>query len=292
MNRVYKVVGMSKQNFRQRMDSFLVIEEEKAQLRRIIIQIREDHPTMGAKVMYHMIRPACMGRDRFINFYNEEGLRVKKMRNYRKTTNSNGVIRFPNLLETFELTGVNQVFVSDITYYEMGNRFNYLTFIMDLYSRKIKGYAASITLSTEDTTIPAIKMVLKTMPRGKKSIFHSDGGGQYYSKEFLALTKERFNNSMCETVYENAHAERVNGTIKNGYVKPTYPKNFRQLTRALKNAVNKYNDHRPHQSLGLLTPSQFEEKSINYPLNLKKLTKEKRNKKENSYNCNNMFNNS
>jgi len=290
MNRLFKAVGISKQNFHQRMDRFLVIEEEKAQLRTIIRQIREDHPTMGAKVIYHMIRPTCMGRDCFIDFYNNEGFRVKKIRNYRKTTNSNGVVRFPNLLEGYELTGVNQVFVSDITYYEMRGRFYYLTFIMDLYSRKIKGYAASQTLRAVDTTIPALKKVLKTLPQDHKAIFHSDGGGQYYSKMFLALTKNRFNNSMCETVYENAHAERVNGTIKNSYVKPACPTNIRELTKVLQKAVYKYNDQRPHQSLGLLTPSQFEEMSLNYQQNFKKLTKEKRSKKENSYNCNHMFN--
>ncbi len=273
------------------MDRFLTIEEEKAQLGTIIRQVREDHPTMGAKVLYHMIKPICMGRDRFIAFYNNEGFRVKKIRNYRKTTNSNGVIRFPNLIEGHELTGVNQVFVSDITYYEMEGRFYYLTFIMDLYSRKIKGYAASRTLRTVDTTIPALKSLLKVLPKGHKAIFHSDGGGQYYSREFLAITKERFHNSMCETVYENAHAERVNGTIKNAYVKPASPNNIKELTKELQKAVNKYNDQRPHQSLGMLTPSQFEEMAFNYPPKTKKSTKEKRSKKENSYNYNTMFNN-
>lgn len=261
MNQVYRTIRISKQNFHQQLNRMLEMEEEKAMLRLVLDQIRRDHPGMGAKVIYRKIQPVCMGRDRFIAFYNEEGFRTKRIRNYRRTTNSNGVIRFPNLLLDYKLTGVNQVLVSDITYYEMSGRFYYLIFIMDLYSRKIKGHAASKTLRTVDTTMPAIKMVLKNLSNDHKLIFHSDGGGQFYSKQFLALTKGRFKHSMCESIYENAHAERVNGTIKNDYVKPYDPKDFRQLARMLKKAVSMYNDSRPHQSLGYMTPSQFEEKA-------------------------------
>src|SRR5690606_19883784 len=108
-----------------------------------------------------------------------------------------------------ELTGVNQVWVSDITYYEMNCKFYYLTFIMDQYSRRIIGYSASHTLRTEDTTVAALKMALGRLKgdQGVRPIIHSDGGGQYYSKEFLSLTNGCLRNSMCKNVYGNPHAE-------------------------------------------------------------------------------------
>lgn len=249
---------MSKQNFHQQLGRQLLQEEEKAQLLIILRQIRDDHPIMGAKVMYRMIHPKSLNRDKFIEFYNQEGFKIKQKKNYRRTTNSSGVIRFPNLILDFQLTAVNQIFVSDITYYQLRNRFYYLTFIMDLYSRMIKGYSVSKTLRTLDTTIPAIKMLIRELPPNAEPILHSDGGGQYYSKDFLSITKDIFRHSMCETIYENAHAERINGIIKNGYIKPYNPSDFRELNRVCTEAIKKYNYFRPHQSLNYLSPFEFE----------------------------------
>ena len=112
-------------------------------------------------------------------------------RAFHKTTNSLGVTRFENLIIDFKLTGVNQVWASDITYYRIGERFYYLTFILDLYSRFIVGYTVSVGMLTEQTTIPALNMALKLREPTQGLIFHSDGGGQYYCKKFLAITKSR-----------------------------------------------------------------------------------------------------
>lgn len=258
MNQIYRSVATSRQNIHQRLNRELLRSEEKEQLLLVMRQVREDHPGMGAICMYQKLLPETMGRDKFISFYNECCFKIKPTKNFRRTTNSNGVIRFANLIESWELTGVNQVWVSDITYYEIAGRFYYLTFIMDLFSRKIKGYKASKTLRTIDTTIPALKMALKHLGPADRPILHSDGGGQYYSKEFLLITGARVKNSMCESVYDNPHAERINGTIKNSYLKHWAPVNFEQLIRMLKRAVNNYNSGKPHEALGMQTPDSFE----------------------------------
>ena len=262
MNRIYHYVGISKQNFHQQLNRQIKRKEEENYLLHVIRQVRQGHPRMGAETLYSKIKPEQFNRDQFTELYNANGFRLRQVRNYRRTTDSNGVIRFDNLLLNFELTGVNQVFVSDITYYELGERFYYLTFMMDLFSRMIKGYVASKTLRTIDTTIPALKMVLDKLPKDSKPIIHSDGGGQYYCKEFLELGKGRFNHSMCESVYENAHAERINGIIKNDYIKPSDPGNFEQLEKVLQNVIYRYNYERPHHSLEMLTPNQYEIKHL------------------------------
>jgi len=275
MNELYRNIGTTKQNIHQRFNHELALAEEKAQLILVMRQIRADHPGLGARTMYDMIMPLVMGRDRFIGFYKQNGFNLKTVKNYRKTTDSTGVIHFPNLIIDFELTGINQIWVSDITYFELNRRFYYLTFIMDLFSRKIKGYSASKSLRTIDTTIPALKMALKQLQPAQIPILHSDGGGQYYCKEFLELTKHRLRNSMCESVYENAHAERVNGTIKNDYLVHYAPDNFNQLKKMLDKIVRMYNRHRPHHSLNGLTPEQFEQLHKNYPQKNEIFTKEK-----------------
>ena len=125
---------MSKQNFYQRLDRLDHRSEEEEQLLYLVQQVRKDHPRMSARTMYKMIHPQTLGRDKFERLCLDNGLRVKRQKNYRVTTNSNGVVRFPNLIQDREVTAVNQVFVSDITYYQMNGRFYYLTFIMDLYN--------------------------------------------------------------------------------------------------------------------------------------------------------------
>ena len=258
MNQIYRALGTSKQNVHQRLNRDLQQQEEREQLIGIIEQVREDHPSMGAKALYRKLCPRTMGRDRFYSWYRGKGLRIAPKKNWRRTTDSSGVIRFDNLIDQIELTGINQVWVSDITYYDIGDKFYYLTFVMDQYSRKIKGYHASQTLRTEETTIPALRMAMKDLSPGQVPIIHSDGGGQYYSKSFLELTHGRFFNSMGKSAYENPHAERLNRTIKNDYLAFYKPEDYTDLQTMLKKAVYMYNEGKPHQGLRGLTPKEFE----------------------------------
>lgn len=250
---------MSKQSFHQKLNRHFSFLQEKEQLLVLVNQIREDHPRMSSRQMYRLIHPAHMGRDRFEAFCFENGFKVSTKRAYHRTTNSLGVCRFDNLLPGLELTGINQIWVSDITYYRIDEKFYYLTFILDLFSRVIVGFSISPDLLTCSTTIPALEMALKTRVIEKGLIFHSDGGGQYYCKEWLKLTTEhQIRNSMCETVYENPHAERINGIIKNDYLAGYGPEDIEQLINMTDKAVNKYNSEKPHGSLGNISPSNFE----------------------------------
>ena len=261
MNEVYSAIGTTKQNIHQRLDRYMQQQEEQAYLLKIIHEARADHPQMGADSLYKMLKPAFIGRDRFRRWYNEAGLTLHQEKNFKRTTDSSGVIRFPNLLPALELTTPNQAWVSDITYYEINAKWYYLTFIMDLYSRLIKGFSASHTLMTIDTTIPALQMALRGWNKSVSSnlILHSDGGGQYYCKDFLDITKNYgISNSMCESVFENPHAERINGTIKNSYLKHYNPQSYPQLEKLLAKAVYMYNHQKPHTALGGLSPVEFE----------------------------------
>jgi putative transposase len=225
----------------------------------IIRKIRRDHPTMGLESMYYKIRDQLIGRDRFISICQELGYSIQSKRNYRRTTDSSGVIRFPNLILDITVKAINQVWVSDITYYEMNGRFYYLTFITDMYSRFIKGYSVSPSLRTEGTTITALKRALKQFTPEKELIFHSDGGGQYYSKEFLSITaKHSMRNSMAKEVYENPMAESLNHVIKNKYLYVWKPKTLSRLIKLVDRAVSLYNYEKPHTSLNMSTPSSIE----------------------------------
>ncbi len=255
MRLIYQFAKTSRQNIHQRYQRLLNKTDEWCQIEYLLHELRDDHPKMGAVKMHSMLLPDYIGRDRFLALYRDMGFCIKRKRNFKRATDSNGVIRFPNLVDSIKLTRVNQVWVSDITYYQLGERYYYMTFILDLFSRLIVGYNLSKRLLTTHTTIPAFKMAWKDYNQDQQLIFHSDGGGQYYSKKFLQITKGRIINSMAESVYENAHAERINGIIKNEYLKPWNPQDFSQLWTKLKQAVHNYNHLRPHRSLKLRTPA-------------------------------------
>jgi putative transposase len=270
MNRLYHSIGTSRQSLHQWLDKQLQEAEELALLRPIVEELRVDHPRMSARQMYRLIQPGTMGRDKFIAVCAEWGMLLERKPSLIRTTNSLGVTRFENLLVGLEVVRPNQVWSSDITYYRLAEGVCYLTFIMDIFSRRILGTSVSRTLRTVDTTIPALRQALQ-MRQGMSLdglIFHSDGGGQYYCKEFRKLTEESgMLNSMCEEAWENPYSERVNGTIKNDYLIPWGVDNYPKVKVQLPRAIKLYDTVRLHSSLGHMTPKAFEEKWFSTMIN-------------------------
>lgn len=264
MSRVFKAMGYSRQAFHKQLNHTLKAASESEDLIYLIEQMREAHPTLSARKMYFMLSLQTMGRDGFEKFCKQHGYGVQRKRKFFRTTSSLGVKRFDNLIAGMELTGVNQAWVSDITYYLILDTFYFLCLIMDLFSRRIKGFSTSATLRTSDTTMAALQAARGAGGNGKVPgcILHSDGGGQYYHKDFIELTREMgLQNSMGYSVFENAHAERINGTIKNDYLVHYAPISLSQLRKQLVRAVFNYNN-RPHAKLNMLSPNAFERKVI------------------------------
>lgn len=239
--------------------------EVEAYVIQLVSQIRQDHPTMSCRAMFYKLKPPQMGRDKFEALCYRFGFMSERMKNPYRTTDSSGVVRFDNLLVGLILTHTDQAYCSDITYFEVGARFYYITFVIDCYSRVILGHSVSNTLSTEQTTLTALTMAVRS--RGGKVapgiIFHSDGGGQYYDKSFLAYTKAQgMRNSMCEVAYENGKAERINGVIKNNYLRYYQIKTFAELTKCVDRSVRLYNGEKPHKALNYRTPLEFEKQQL------------------------------
>lgn len=270
MNLFYKSIGMSKQAVHQYEKRQAVFDEKVAQLVIEVDELRDDHPGCGVEKMYHTLEPEFIGRDRFIELLMDLGYRLKRKRNYRRTTYSSKV-NYPNLIKGMTIGAPSVIWQSDITYIEVGGRFYYAVFILDVYTRKIVGYKVSDHMRAT-ANLKALQMALKRHPA--PLIHHSDRGSQYTYGQYLALLKR--NNcsiSMGLIAQDNAYAERIHRTIKEEYLDHWNPKTFNQLKQQVKRAVNNYNSKRIHNEINRKTPNDLEYQCIkNKNQDLKKLT--------------------
>jgi putative transposase len=253
-------VGISKQAHAQNQVGLLRVHVHQKDILQAVARIRVLHPMMGLKKIYHKLKPITLGRDQFISLAQSANLGIEKTKNYRRTTFSTKSNRYKNLLGDILLDGINQVWVSDITYFWVVDRFYYITLIMDLYSRKIVGYQAAVSL-VATANVAALNMAIECRKshnlQGLKH--HSDKGTQYVFKAYTDILESiKAQISMCNIVYENTHSERLNGIIKGEYLEQRNINNFEQLKRHLTNDVKLYNEDRPHWELDMMTPVEYE----------------------------------
>jgi transposase InsO family protein len=263
MNRLYAIAGVSKQGHHQakaREEYWnLLINNLSVELE----LIRKNHPGCGLEKIYRILQPEGIGRDRFIAAFQSLGYGVLKKKNYHRTTIPTH-IRFPNLITGMRLDGSNQLWQTDITYILVNGRFYYLSFIVDVYTKQIKGYSVSDHMRAE-ANIRALRMAFKcSSPCLESLIHHSDRGSQYVDKSYQKLLKQKgIYISMGMQAQDNAYAERINGTIKNEYLIYRTINNFKELKKYVRQAVNHYNNWRPHNHLkNRASPNQFEKELL------------------------------
>ncbi len=197
---------------------------------------------MGCRKMALIIKQPGTGRDKTEALLMWAGFRVIYPPNYIKTTHSVRYRQFGNLIEGMVLTSINKVVQTDITYLWVKDKFYYLVFIIDVYSRFIMGYHASCGLEAE-ANMQALKMVIQLIGKEnmKGLIHHSDRGSQYNSKKYMALLKEHgIKISMCNEAWENAYTERINRTIKHEYLRDSNIDSLKLLRKELSSTIKLY----------------------------------------------------
>lgn len=271
--RLCRLLGITRQAYYQHFWQQEVTEIEDRLVLQEVIDLRKDHRVMGGRKLYEKLHPFLldhgikMGRDALFDLLAANGLLVKKRRQRHVTTWSRHRFnRWPNIIRGMEVVRPNQLWVSDITYWKINAEHLYISLITDAYSHKVVGYHLADTLEAIET-IQALKMALKALPeqRSETLIHHSDRGIQYCSESYVKLLQD--NNvsiSMTENgdPLENAVAERMNGILKEEYLKHHRPENKEQAKRLLDRAIFLYNEQRPHFSIGLLTPDRVHTKSL------------------------------
>ena len=230
--------------------------------------IRKNHRRMGTRKLYEMLQPFMLdhqikiGRDALFNMLWANHLLVKKRKRRIQTTNSYHWLRkYPNLIRKFIPTAINQLWVSDITYWKLKESHVYISFITDAYSHKIVGYQVAETMEAIES-IQALQMALSALGAENhlQLIHHSDRGIQYCSHAYVKLLQDYdIKISMTENgdPLENAVAERVNGIMKEEYLETYDIENIKEAKELLKAVVDLYNTERPHMSIGNFTPNHI-----------------------------------
>jgi len=199
---------------------------------------------------------------RVLRLMRESDLLCRARRKRLKTTNSkHPFARYPNLIKGVVVSGINQVWLADITYIRIRNGFVYLAAILDAYSRRVIGYAISTSLETS-LALKALHTAIAARNPAPGVIHHSDRGVQYASDEYVEELRRRgFRISMAQSgnPYENATMESFFKTLK---YEEVYLFDYETLANVLERIPyfieEVYNRKRIHSALGYLSPVNFE----------------------------------
>lgn len=192
----------------------------------------------------------------------KHGLFRRIKRRFIRTTDSNHPFPvYPNLLKGKEVTDVNQVWVADITYIRILTGFVYLAVILDIFSRRIIGWAIAKRID-HYLTLEALRMAIMMRNPGPDIIHHSDRGVQYACEEYIKELKKyyfRISMSAKGNPYDNAYAEAFFKTLKNEEVHLWEYESFTDVVERIPEFIEKvYNCKRVHSGIKYLPPEEFE----------------------------------
>src|SRR5208282_838650 len=172
---------------------------------------------------------------------------------------------YPNLAGELMLTGLNQLWVADITYIRLEREFVYLAVVIDAFSRRVIGWALDRTVEDE-LTLTALRMALELRQPPDRWVHHSDRGSQYASGDYTDLLKAHgceISMSHKASPWENAGCESWMKTLK---YEEVYRQEYRDLSEAracLAQFIDRvYNQKRLHSALGYRPPVEFEQSLV------------------------------
>ena len=264
IERMCRLTGVSRAGFYRCLQERLPVEEDM-EVRSAIQQIAVEHRRRyGYRRIAAELRRSGMwvNHKRVARIMREDNLLAVQPRAFVVTTDSQHQLEvYLNLASRMKLTGVNQLWVADITYIRLHREFVYLAVILDAYSRRCIGWALSRHIDTE-LALKALRMALETRTVPLGLVHHSDRGVQYAATDYVALLKEhKIQISMSRTgnPYDNAKAERFMRTLK---YEEIYLNDYETLAEVLASVQHfieaVYNRKRLHSAIGYLPPVEFE----------------------------------
>lgn len=237
-------------------------------LRDRIEKIQAEFPGYGyRRIKRHLLREGILVNGKRIRrVMRENGLLAEIKKAFVATTDSDHELPIhPNLVKHREVNGPNEIWVADLTYIRIATCFVYLAVILDLFSRKVVGWAIARSMSKE-ICVEALKMALETRDPAPGCIHHSDRGVQYASQEYVDLLLSRglrVSMSRKGNPYDNAFAESFMKTLKHEEVDLWNYETYAEVIERVPYFIEEvYNKKRLHSALGYLPPEEFEQKMM------------------------------
>lgn len=238
--------------------------ELRDQIQKIAIQ----HPAYGYRRITAELgrRKKVVNRKRVLRIMREDNLLCLRRRSFVRTTNSDHKMPvYPNLARELKVSGLNQLWVADITYIRLQHEFVYLAVILDAFSRRVIGWALGRTLES-DLAVDALRMAINRGRVQPGLVHHSDRGSQYASRAYTDLLADRgigISMSRRGNPYDNAKAESFMKTLKHEEVYRSEYRDIGDARRCIGRFIESvYNRNRLHSALGYLPPVEFEQNQM------------------------------
>jgi putative transposase len=240
-------------------------EQEELDLRSMIQQIYLEH---RRRYGYRRItkelrrRGLVVNRKRVQRLLQSDNLLALQPKAFVTTTNSGHECEvYLNLARRLKLTGINQLWVADLTYIRLAREFVYLAVILDAYSRKVVGWEVARQMTTA-LTRTALERAIAARQPAPGLVHHSDRGMQYASAEYTnLLAQHQIIPSMSRPAnpYDNAACESFMKTLKREEINAGDYRNLEELRQHLEEFIERYyNQVRLHSALGYQPPAEFE----------------------------------